>query len=508
MLEGRYALHARASDRDRGQVPARSCLCPGARCHHYRTLGAKSRTLIVIAPAGLEAFFREMGVAHRRGRLAAGGHDGPVRAARFPPGALKEPGSEARLAGRSRRAPVIIPPMTDRGLPIVDGAPACPFVAFEDDRDGRGQAPDHRHRCFAEPRPAPRALAHQEAYCLSSAFPVCPTFQDWARREAATARAAQRRRRAAGPRGAASASRCRRASSSRATRRAPTPRRPCRRAAIRRATGRHPPPWAGDADGEQAEPPSFLAARPPRTGSDQRAADEPRRRTAPQSRGLAGSAADRLAGGYVRRRGRRRSRRRPAAYEAASYAAPVVSDPDEPLPTPGQGRRRGRIGRRADPAAAVDASPDAGRRSPSGRSARPAGQASPTSDGREAGAPRPSRRRTPPSCSGRPGRRRAATRRTRRCGPGSACPSFGGIPRIGVAAVVAGPRGRGPVLLGPMLLGIGGDNPGGGGAPARVASRPRSDPDADPDREPAPTPQVYTVARGDTMLKIAQASSA
>src|SRR4051812_42961297 len=79
--------------------------------------------------------------------------------------------------------------MTDRGLPIVDGAPACPFVAFEDDRDERASSPDHRHRCYAEPRPAPRALAHQEAYCLSSAFPVCPTFQDWARREAARSRA-------------------------------------------------------------------------------------------------------------------------------------------------------------------------------------------------------------------------------------------------------------------------------------------------------------------------------
>ena len=81
-------------------------------------------------------------------------------------------------------------PMTERGLPIVDGAPACPFVAFEDDRDERAASPDHRHRCYAESQPAPRALAHQEAYCLSSAFPVCPTFQDWARREAATARAA------------------------------------------------------------------------------------------------------------------------------------------------------------------------------------------------------------------------------------------------------------------------------------------------------------------------------
>ncbi len=78
--------------------------------------------------------------------------------------------------------------MTDRGLPIVDGSPACPFVAFEDDRDARSTSPDRRHRCFAEVRPAERALAHQEAYCLSSAFPVCPTFQDWARREAASAR--------------------------------------------------------------------------------------------------------------------------------------------------------------------------------------------------------------------------------------------------------------------------------------------------------------------------------
>src|SRR3954452_22631554 len=78
--------------------------------------------------------------------------------------------------------------MTDRGLPVVDGAPACPFVAFEDDRDERATSPDHRHRCYAEARPAPRALAHQEAYCLSSAFPVCPTFQDWARREAARSR--------------------------------------------------------------------------------------------------------------------------------------------------------------------------------------------------------------------------------------------------------------------------------------------------------------------------------
>ncbi len=39
----------------------------------------------------------------------------------------------------------------------MDGAPACPFVAFGDDRDGRSTSPDHRHRCFAESPPAPRA---------------------------------------------------------------------------------------------------------------------------------------------------------------------------------------------------------------------------------------------------------------------------------------------------------------------------------------------------------------
>lgn len=73
-------------------------------------------------------------------------------------------------------------------MPGVSGPPACPFIAYEDERDERSSTPDHRHRCYAEVRPAPRALAHQEAYCLSSAFPVCPTFQDWARREAAKAR--------------------------------------------------------------------------------------------------------------------------------------------------------------------------------------------------------------------------------------------------------------------------------------------------------------------------------
>ena len=75
--------------------------------------------------------------------------------------------------------------MSDRTPGPGDVPMACPFVAFEDDRERRSTLPDHRHRCYAEPSAAPRALAHQEAYCLTGNFPACPTFQDWARREAA-----------------------------------------------------------------------------------------------------------------------------------------------------------------------------------------------------------------------------------------------------------------------------------------------------------------------------------
>ena len=75
--------------------------------------------------------------------------------------------------------------MTER---VSDPQAVCPFVALDDDRDHRAPVPDHRHRCFAERPAAPRALAHQAAYCLSGAFPRCPTFMDWARREAAPAK--------------------------------------------------------------------------------------------------------------------------------------------------------------------------------------------------------------------------------------------------------------------------------------------------------------------------------
>lgn len=70
--------------------------------------------------------------------------------------------------------------MAERGTLFGEGPQACPFVALENDRARRSDEPDHRHRCYAEPTPVPRAIAHQRAYCLSPTFSGCPIFQDWA----------------------------------------------------------------------------------------------------------------------------------------------------------------------------------------------------------------------------------------------------------------------------------------------------------------------------------------
>lgn len=75
--------------------------------------------------------------------------------------------------------------MSQRGDLFGEGPQACPFIALELDRDRRSDKPDYRHRCFAEPTPQPRAIAHQEAYCLSTEFAACPIFQGWAMRAAA-----------------------------------------------------------------------------------------------------------------------------------------------------------------------------------------------------------------------------------------------------------------------------------------------------------------------------------
>lgn len=60
VLEGRYRFV-----RDREEVdlePGDSIFIPRGRRHHFWSLEAPARTLIIVAPAGLQDFFREMGV--------------------------------------------------------------------------------------------------------------------------------------------------------------------------------------------------------------------------------------------------------------------------------------------------------------------------------------------------------------------------------------------------------------------------------------------------------------
>ena len=90
-----------------------------------------------------------------------------------------------RRNGTRTTGPGIICSVIEDHNPTFDGPSACPFVAFEDDRDHRSSSPDYRHRCFAAPEPEPRAFPHQERFCLSSGFAQCPIFLDWARQEAA-----------------------------------------------------------------------------------------------------------------------------------------------------------------------------------------------------------------------------------------------------------------------------------------------------------------------------------
>ena len=406
--------------------------------------------------------------------------------------------------------------MTDRGLPIVDGAPACPFVAYEDDRDARGQEPDHRHRCYAEPRPAPRASAHQAAYCLSSAFPVCPTFQDWARREAATARAAEQVDDEPEP-----------ASYEEPVGAQPMPplERPPKRApgtdtpaplAPRRNPPRDwaaPPPWTGG-NGEDgaAEAPPFLAPAAPvapaaslaiRAGRPCRGSR--RGRGGRGGRRLRCRAGSRLRDRLPRARGqRRRSARRLVRHEldrrrrsvravtrrvcaAAQRVRPPRADPADRLRS--ARRRRRRVARavvKASPSAAAPAaaSPSGGR--PSSAQAKPQRQ-----DAEELFGPaweRPRKYEAYPSLRTRVG-----------------LPAIGGPPRIVVALAALVFAAVVLFFVGPMLLGLGGggSTPGGPAASATVAPGDAT-PTPIPTTPPAPTPVIYVVGKGDTISKIAR----
>ena len=367
--------------------------------------------------------------------------------------------------------------MTERGLPIVDGAPACPFVAFADDRDERATSPDHRHRCYAEAQPAPRALAHQEAYCLSSAFPVCPTFQDWARREAARARPLD-----VPPGGSDDEDDLPPIVDDRPPRRT-TP-----------GTWAAPPPWlrgtppgpgggsavsgAGAAAGSHHGPGPGRRDEPADQGEDAAAAGL----AGAAGGGLAGSFADRLLGTapggapQATPECRRGDAWDDEATDAAEEAAPddEFDEADEAPPPPS---RRGPAG-----AAGPGASARPGPRRP----ARERLDTGRTEDERERDAWAPAWER--------PRRLEAyPTLRSRRLSGLGLSPLL-----LAVLAVLL--AGAALFFLPSLFIG----SPGGGSPTPGVAASASPLASVEPTAEPAPTPFVYIVQAGDTMSKIAK----
>jgi LysM repeat protein len=385
--------------------------------------------------------------------------------------------------------------MTERGLPSVDGSPACPFVAFEDDRDERAARPDHRHRCFADAVPAPRALAHQEAYCLSSAFPVCPTFQEWARREAAHANRTRAEEASdevgagvgaagvggggvgavvgAGAAGVGAAGVGATGSPTEpddstpddddgedlwsVAKEVPPEDRPRRNPPRDWAA---PPPWAGGSGG-------------PGRGGDDAIRRSPRDADpASAGQGLAGSAADRLAsGGHLID-----APATPPDPELASLVSrlPRGGRRDEPLepPVPHSGRRP-----------AVSSTRDRTREREREREReRAVAERVPRHDGPSW--ERERRFEAYPSLKTRAG-----------------LTGMPQVPRVGVLAIALVVAALALFLL-PGVLNIGGEVGAPGASPS--ASTAAESPSLEPTVAPAPTPQTYTIKSGDTLTKIAR----
>jgi len=379
-------------------------------------------------------------------------------------------------------APGIIGRMTDGARTSMEGSPACPFIAYEGERDERSTEPDHEHRCYAEVRPAARALAHQEAYCLSSAFPVCPTFQAWARREAAQARSAAGGSDAVGPAAVVD--------SSEAADLGPEPgppepdpdgdelvqpaltaddppasRNPHRDWAA-------PPPWAGGTGGamgaagvtasraaSSGDPPDFLASR------------------SPEGQGLAGSAADRLAGGS------------PPA-DTRETVSPVPSDAPS---APADPELAGLVG-------GAWWSSGAGLGPPPIPPTRPTNRPA-ISSTRDRNSDRSSDR----NAAVTPVQAGPAWEKARRYEAYPTIKTRTGMPDIPRVVLLAGALGIAALALFflPAILGLGGKDTGGPAASssASVAVESAS---PSPTIAAAPTPQVYIVKSGDNLTKIAK----
>lgn len=330
----------------------------------------------------------------------------------------------------------------------VEATVVCPFLAYGEERDARASVPDHRHRCFAESPAAPRALAHQAAYCLTTAFTSCPTFVDWAIREAAPARDL-------GP-----------------------PARTLRDAPIPRAGGQPPDAAGGLPARPLAAAPSEAAPAPPvprSSGSRTRDADwtspppwAPPAATAPAGRdaGVDAEPGDEL-------------------LEEGAEGETGLEEPGPPAFLAGRALDDGR------PAQYQPVAGPVMRRAPVGHAGLGAEQRTESERAADPAAPpweRPRRFEAYPTLR---------SRDEARAGGRS-------VPRLAVwVAIVA--IAAVALFAAPFILrGLGGGGPAGSPSPSAAASvLPSVEPTPTP--EPRPTPLVYTVKSGDTLSKIAAA---
>jgi LysM repeat protein len=405
--------------------------------------------------------------------------------------------------------------MTDRGIPTVDGAAACPFIAFDDDRDGRSTAPDHRHRCFAEPVPAPRAIAHQDAYCLSPAFAVCPTFQDWARREAAAARPP-----APAP---APTLRSRDDDTSRPVPTAPTDRELPHAASTagQPSTSRRPqprdwaapPPWLAEGDGRPDDEPagatplnnaapgaipgwSVDGAAPgaPALGGAGLARSRGHDDWGDAGRGLAASAAARLAGPDPDLP----SAARPTRSWSSSPAANDDDDEDPEdllddglldVPVAPNRPQSSAARQTASRPAAGGSIPGRPVPAPRTRSTRSAARPTPQDAGDLFGPAweRPRRYEAYPSLKARVG-----------------LPSLRGIPRLGLGAIALIVAAAFLFFVSPMILHLNKDTSPGASTQASAGASAAPTVSPSPTVAPEPTATIYVVKSGDTLSGIAQ----
>ena len=403
---------------------------------------------------------------------------------------LSRAGVRESWASRLAR-PGIIGAMTERATGGSERTIVCPFLAFEDDREFRASVPDHRHRCFADSPAAPRALAHQAAYCLTGSFTACPTFGDWARREAAPARdeppARSLREAPVSPR---------------LTGRAAEDRPPAGRAQDWASAPAAPPSRPARAPGWAAPPPWGMASRTVGEGRVGDGLAAPEGIAAPGTEQLEGDEIEDVEVG------------REASFDRdRRYAPPAAGDEVAPAFLAGRAAGRG-----IEPPAR-DAEED---EESLGEESFPAGETrAEDASGRPADfqPTGPATRRAPVGYAGLSGSRR--TQKERSADPDApswerprrieAYPAIRtrvglpAIPRLALVAAIVVFAGL-ALFAAPFLLrGLGGGDLANTSPSPSLASLAPS-PQPSPTPVPAPTPLVYVVKSGDTLSGIAKAN--